>query len=61
MLLRMIEQIKVSGERFRCNFVVFLYVAKGGRPRYRISKQIEIQRGTGMNWKRIALSLAGNK
>ena len=30
----------------------------GGRPRYRITKeQIEILRETGMNWKRIALSL----
>ena len=28
MLLRMIGQIKVSGDRFRCVFVVFLYVAK---------------------------------
>ena len=28
MLLRMIGQIKVSGHRFRCVFVVFLYVAK---------------------------------
>ena len=27
-LLRMIGQIKVSGDRFRCAFVVFLYVAK---------------------------------
>ena len=28
MLLRMIGQIKVSGHRFRCVLVVFLYVAK---------------------------------
>ena len=28
MLPRMIEQIKVSGDRFRSVFVVFLYVAK---------------------------------
>ena len=28
MLLRMIGQIKVSGDQFRCVFVVFLYVAK---------------------------------
>ena len=28
MLLRMIGPIKVSGDRFRCVFVVFLYVAK---------------------------------
>ena len=28
MLLRMIGQIKESGERFRCVFVVFLDVAK---------------------------------
>ena len=28
MLFRMIGQIKVSGDRFRCVFVVFLYVAK---------------------------------
>ena len=27
MLLRMTGQIKVSGDRFRCVFVVFLYVA----------------------------------
>ena len=28
MLLGMIGQIKVSGDRFRCVFVVFLYIAK---------------------------------
>ena len=28
MLLRMIGQIKVSGDKFRCIFVVFLYVTK---------------------------------
>ena len=28
MLFRMIGQIKESGDRFRCVFVVFLYVAK---------------------------------
>ena len=28
MLLRMIGQIKVSSDRFRCVFVVFLHVAK---------------------------------
>ena len=28
MLLRMIGQIKVSGDRSRCVFVVFLYIAK---------------------------------
>ena len=31
MLLRMIGQVKVSGDPFRCVFVVFLYVAKGSR------------------------------
>ena len=28
MLLRMIGQIEVSSDRFRCDFVVFLYAAK---------------------------------
>ena len=28
MLLRMIGRIEVSGDRFRCVFVVFLYVGK---------------------------------
>ena len=31
MLLRMIRQIEVSGDRFRCVFVVFLYVARSSR------------------------------